>query len=319
MVNILADGQIKNLSYKWQIENLPYKVFNVRQIFNLSLKKHFLLKLIFRGIMEKTKYMNPYLAGFLLGLVLLMTIYITGRGLGASGAVKSCVVSAVNTVADGHTKDTKFYTEYKQEHPENPLKSWLVFEVVGVILGAFIRSQTILIAVAKFYSLSWLSRIRIRKSARLMNSLSTLILPEPHWMLLHKRHKKRYPSGTFFYEGKRIMTKSKKLSKLKNDIKFFDKNGNFTCTFNQCRDKFIEDEEVHTVYPKWKNFEPMSSVQVFHRCTECGKKMYGQGDKSKTYYNYLSAVSGQGPATPAGQETPPPHKYPHLNKKTDKS
>lgn len=88
--------------------------------------------------MEKTKYMNPYLAGFLLGLVLLMTIYITGRGLGASGAVKSCVVSAVNTVAEGHTQDTKFYTEYKQEHPENPLKSWLVFEVVGVILGAFI-------------------------------------------------------------------------------------------------------------------------------------------------------------------------------------
>ena len=34
----------------------------------------------------KTKYMNPYLAGFLLGLVLLLTIFVTGRGLGASGA-----------------------------------------------------------------------------------------------------------------------------------------------------------------------------------------------------------------------------------------
>lgn len=88
--------------------------------------------------MEKTKYMNPYLAGFLLGLVLLVTIYVTGRGLGASGAVKSCVVSAVGTVAPGHTGDTKFYTEYKQEHPENPLKSWLVFEVVGVVFGAFV-------------------------------------------------------------------------------------------------------------------------------------------------------------------------------------
>jgi uncharacterized protein len=28
-------------------------------------------------------YMNPYLAGFLLGLVLLATIYITGRGTGS--------------------------------------------------------------------------------------------------------------------------------------------------------------------------------------------------------------------------------------------
>lgn len=88
--------------------------------------------------MENTKYMNPYLAGFLLGLVLLMTIYVTGRGLGASGAVKSCVVATVNTVAEGHTKDAKFYKEYSEEHPDNPLKSWLVFEVVGVIIGAFV-------------------------------------------------------------------------------------------------------------------------------------------------------------------------------------
>ena len=39
--------------------------------------------------MEETKYMNPYLAGVLLGLLLIATIYITGRGLGASGAIKS--------------------------------------------------------------------------------------------------------------------------------------------------------------------------------------------------------------------------------------
>ena len=88
--------------------------------------------------MNDTKYMNPYLAGFLLGLVLLMTIYITGRGLGASGAVKSVVVASVNTVAPAHTANTHFYQEYGKEHPENPLKSWLVFEVLGVFLGAFI-------------------------------------------------------------------------------------------------------------------------------------------------------------------------------------
>ena len=42
--------------------------------------------------MEEKKYMNPYLAGVLLGLLLIATIYITGRGLGASGAVKSFAV-----------------------------------------------------------------------------------------------------------------------------------------------------------------------------------------------------------------------------------
>lgn len=88
--------------------------------------------------MNETKYMNPYLAGFLLGLVLLVTIYITGRGLGASGAVKSAVVATVETVAPAHTRVEKFYKEYLQEHEGQPLKNWLVFEVIGVVIGAFI-------------------------------------------------------------------------------------------------------------------------------------------------------------------------------------
>ena len=88
--------------------------------------------------MNETKYMNPYLAGLFLGLILLVTIFITGRGLGASGAVKSAVVATVQTVTPTHTADTKFYKEYNEEHPGNPLKSWLVFEIVGVVIGAFI-------------------------------------------------------------------------------------------------------------------------------------------------------------------------------------
>lgn len=88
--------------------------------------------------MNTTKYMNPYLAGFLLGLLLLATIFITGRGLGASGAVKSAVVATMNTVLPSHTENTHFYKEYGEEHSGNPLKSWLVFEVIGVIIGAFI-------------------------------------------------------------------------------------------------------------------------------------------------------------------------------------
>jgi uncharacterized membrane protein YedE/YeeE len=88
--------------------------------------------------MNKTKYMNPYLAGFLLGLTLLATIYITGRGLGASGAYKSVVVAAVHAFAPIHTETAKYYQEYSEEHPGNPLKNWLVFEIIGVIAGGFV-------------------------------------------------------------------------------------------------------------------------------------------------------------------------------------
>lgn len=85
-----------------------------------------------------TKYMNPYLAGFFLGLILLATIFITGRGLGASGAVKSVVVAAVGAVAPAHAAGSAFYGTYIGPGKDNPLKSWLVFEVVGVLIGAFV-------------------------------------------------------------------------------------------------------------------------------------------------------------------------------------
>ena len=87
--------------------------------------------------MKPQKFMNPYLAGFLLGLVLLGTIYVTGRGLGASGAVKSVVLSAVVKAAPEHTANTSFIKTYSEEHPDGPLKDWLVFEVIGVVIGAF--------------------------------------------------------------------------------------------------------------------------------------------------------------------------------------
>lgn len=87
--------------------------------------------------MKASKYMNPYLAGFMLGLVLLVTIYMTGRGLGASGAVKSVTIAAVADIAPAHAEKTAYIQTYQEEHPGGPLKDWLVFEVIGVVIGAF--------------------------------------------------------------------------------------------------------------------------------------------------------------------------------------
>ncbi|NHZ84658.1 MAG: YeeE/YedE family protein [Planctomycetia bacterium] len=89
--------------------------------------------------MKETKYMNSYVAGVLLGLVLLATIYVTGRGLGASGAIKSYAVATVEAVAPEHTAKTAFYQDYAALHGSgSPLMNWLVFEVTGVLIGAFI-------------------------------------------------------------------------------------------------------------------------------------------------------------------------------------
>ena len=82
-------------------------------------------------------YMNPYLAGFLLGILLLVTIYITGRGLGASGGVKSMVLLLVKTFQPAQwASESSYYHQYAGD-PSSPLKSWLFFEIVGVVIGAF--------------------------------------------------------------------------------------------------------------------------------------------------------------------------------------
>jgi len=91
--------------------------------------------------MKPKPYMNPYAAGVLLGLLLLLTIYITGRGLGASGAVKRLVVATVTAAAPEHSSSSGFYSEYVSEHEGSPLKNWLVFEVIGVLIGAFLSGM----------------------------------------------------------------------------------------------------------------------------------------------------------------------------------
>ncbi len=87
---------------------------------------------------KATRYLNPYIGGVLLGLVLLAANFIAGRGLGASGAIKSVVVATTQTVAPGYAEHAKFFKEYKEEHSGSPMKNWLVFQMLGVVVGGFV-------------------------------------------------------------------------------------------------------------------------------------------------------------------------------------
>ena len=86
---------------------------------------------------KRKAYMNPYLAGTILGLVLLSAMFFSGRGLGASGVIKYCVVSVAGAVSQEHVAESSYYSKYFKDG-KNPLKSWLSFEVLGMIIGGFI-------------------------------------------------------------------------------------------------------------------------------------------------------------------------------------
>ncbi len=83
-------------------------------------------------------YWNSYWAGFGLGLVLLASFVIMGRGLGASGAFTTAVAAAAHAIAPAHAGHNAFYAEYLGDGSRSPLKDWLVFEVLGVFAGGFL-------------------------------------------------------------------------------------------------------------------------------------------------------------------------------------
>jgi hypothetical protein len=86
---------------------------------------------------EAQPYMNPYLAGIGLGLVLLGAFVLVGRGLGASGAFNSAVAWLVSLVAPAYARSNGFLSAYLAED-SHPLKDWLVFEVAGAFVGALV-------------------------------------------------------------------------------------------------------------------------------------------------------------------------------------
>jgi uncharacterized protein len=106
----------------------------------------------------KNKYMNPYMAGTMLGIVLLLAMFLAGRGLGASGGIKYCVVSLVGAVDKPHADNSIYYSKYF-EGGKKPLKNWLTLEILGVVAGGFISG-----------ALSKRLKFRIEKSPKISNT-----------------------------------------------------------------------------------------------------------------------------------------------------
>ncbi len=85
--------------------------------------------------MPTKAYINPYLAGIILGLLLTLSFVISGRGLGASGAIAQVTASITPS-----TLDTGGYFDWLTAG--TPLwQNWIVIEVVGLVVGAGLSAQ----------------------------------------------------------------------------------------------------------------------------------------------------------------------------------
>jgi hypothetical protein len=83
------------------------------------------------------RYWNPYFSGVLLGIVLFVSFLLTGHGLGASGGLARLDTSVLKAVAPGQVSSTSFFAGFGGGD-KSPLSNWLVWEVIGVVIGGAI-------------------------------------------------------------------------------------------------------------------------------------------------------------------------------------
>jgi len=82
-------------------------------------------------------YLNPYLAGTLLGVVLFLAFFITGSGLGASGGLNRLLVFFQDLFWPEHIDQVPYLLKMAGG-ATNALDNWIVFMTLGTIAGGFI-------------------------------------------------------------------------------------------------------------------------------------------------------------------------------------
>lgn len=78
---------------------------------------------------------NPYAAGFALGLVLLASFVVAGRGLGATGAFSSVAAWVAGMLSPDHAAANPVHERFWNEGA--PFASFLVALMAGVLAAAF--------------------------------------------------------------------------------------------------------------------------------------------------------------------------------------
>ncbi len=82
-------------------------------------------------------YINPYLGGALLGVVLFLSFYVTGNGLGASAAINRVQVGILSVFDHAHV-DRIAYMSDLGGGDRRPLVDPSVYMLLGTLLGGLV-------------------------------------------------------------------------------------------------------------------------------------------------------------------------------------
>jgi len=81
-------------------------------------------------------YVHPYFGGMVLGIILFLAFFLTGNGLGSSGATSRIDVAIEDSIAPSHVDNTPYLLKMAGGD-KNPFDEWVVPVFFGALLGGF--------------------------------------------------------------------------------------------------------------------------------------------------------------------------------------
>jgi H+/Cl- antiporter ClcA len=81
-------------------------------------------------------YVHPYFGGVVLGIVLFLSFFLTGNGLGSSGGTTRIVTFVEDQINPAHVDRTPYLLKMAGGD-KNPLDDWIIPVFFGALLGGF--------------------------------------------------------------------------------------------------------------------------------------------------------------------------------------
>lgn len=93
-----------------------------------------------KKIREVKPYVHPYFGGMVLGIILFLAFFLTGNGLGSSGATARLDALLVDNIAPSHVDRTPYLLKMAGGD-KNPLDDWIIPVFFGALIGGFVSGK----------------------------------------------------------------------------------------------------------------------------------------------------------------------------------
>lgn len=85
-------------------------------------------------------YLNPYIGGMGIGIVLFLGFFLVGQGFGDSGALTRIASFFMNELFPVHTEKLVYFKRYLTTS-SHPLNHWLIYMLIGIALGGLVSGM----------------------------------------------------------------------------------------------------------------------------------------------------------------------------------